>query len=318
MKAPVAVTAALLLASAACGDDGGTSAPATTASATTSSGAGGQGGAGGGSSSSGGSTFGGDRPVEVLVPDSYDPSVPAPLLLLLHGYTATGELQSAYFGLEAPALERGMLYAHPDGTIDPMGNPFWNATDACCDFYGSGVDDEAYLRGLIDEISAVYNVDPKRVYFVGHSNGGFMSYRMACDDAGVVAAIAGLAGATYANGADCSPSEPVHVLHVHGNMDRTVPYEGGSFVTGTIPGAVASVEYWAVEAGCNATPTDGTPLDLESSLTGDETTVSRYADGCMPGGSAELWTIVGGGHIPELSTSFATSVLDWLLAHPKP
>ena len=135
--------------------------------------------------------IGGDRPVNVIVPAGYTPGKAAPLLILLHGYSASGAIEDAYLGVAAEADKRGFLYAHPDGTIDSQNNRFWNASDACCnlDPVPSKVDDSAYLSKLIADISAHYTVDPKRVYFFGHSNGGFMSYRMACEHADKIAAI---------------------------------------------------------------------------------------------------------------------------------
>ena len=195
---------------AACGGDDATSGQGGGPGAGGSGAAGGDGGGGVG----GGelpTTFGGDRPVELRVPSDYAPGTPAPLLILLHGYSANGALQETYFQLESVAHERGMLYAVPDGLTDPMGNKYWNASEACCDFGNSGVDDSAYLRGLIDEIGGVYDVAPKRIYFVGHSNGGFMSYRMACDHADVVAAIVSLAGAMDDMAPDCAPVSYTHL-----------------------------------------------------------------------------------------------------------
>ena len=95
------------------------------------------------------------------------------------------------------AEARGFLYCYPDGTIDRWGNRFWNATDACCDFGNTGVDDAGYLRGVIEEIARRFAVDRKRVYLIGHSNGGFMAYRMACQSADLIAGIASLAGTTF-------------------------------------------------------------------------------------------------------------------------
>lgn len=315
------VLAMVLCSFMACSDDEATSGSPSGAVGSGGAGTGGDGGgdASGGAGSGGApTTFGGDRPVEVLVPDAYDPNVPAPLVILLHGYGASGVIQNAYFGLGALANERGALFASPDGTLDPSDQQFWNATDACCDFAGSGVDDSGYLRQLVEDIRAAYNIDPKRIHFVGHSNGGFMSYRMACDHADLIASIASLAGATFADPGDCTPSEPVHVLQIHGTADETIAYDGAIIGSAAFPGAVESAETWAGTAGCSLTSSPGTPLDLDSALTGDETTVARYTEGCDPGGSAELWTIAGGGHIPSLTSSFAPAVLDFLLGHPKP
>ncbi len=263
--------------------------------------------------------FGGDRPVDLWVPTGYDPAVPTPLLLLLHGLSTSGPLQELFFRLKPEAEARTVLYAHPNGTFSENGSRFWNATEACCDFDGSGVDDSTYLRELIDEIRSHYNVDDHRIYLTGHSNGGFMAYRMACDHDDLIAGIAGLAGAMLSDPTDCGATEPVHVLHIHGTEDGSVEYEG---LTGTgdnpgYPGVAESVAYWAERGSCDATPTDGAAIDLDNSVEGAETTVSRH-EGCDPGGSAERWTIVGGEHIPALSEDWPERILDWLLERSKP
>ena len=182
----------------------------------------------------------------------------------------------------------------------------------------TGVDDSAYLSGVVDEIKAKYEVDPKRVYFVGHSNGGFMSYRMACDHADQIAAIVSLAGATFADDTKCAASEPVAVLQIHGSMDETVFYEGGVFAGNAFPSAVTTTETWAAHGGCELTPKGGGTLDLENALPGEESVASVYGSGCQAGGHAELWTITGGKHIPALSSGFGKAVFDFLEAHPKP
>jgi polyhydroxybutyrate depolymerase len=262
--------------------------------------------------------IGGSRPVSVYVPASYT-CTPMPLVVMLHGYSGSGAIEEAYVQLTAQADARGFLYAHPDGTRDTAGNEFWNATDACCDLYGASVDDSSYLSGLITEIGRHYSVDPKRVFLVGHSNGGFMSYRMACDHADQIAAIASLAGAMYQNVASCTPVNPVAVLEIHGTSDTVIAYDGGLFGGHAYPSAPTTVSDWVAFDGCSSTPdTSAPPLDLDSMLAGSETTVTSYATGCQPGGHAELWSIQGGSHVPSLSTSFTPAVVDFLLAHPKP
>jgi polyhydroxybutyrate depolymerase len=259
-----------------------------------------------------------NRPYDVFVPSSYNSATPAPLVILLHGYTATGAVQEAYFQLQPSAEQRGFLYVHPDGTKDAIGNGFWNATNACCDLLGTGVDDVAYLSAIIDQVQAKYNVDPKRIYLVGHSNGGFMSYRMACDRADKIAAIVSVAGATFADAAACKPSQPVSVLQIHGTADGTISYDGGQIRGNAFPSAPGTVAEWAAYDGCSPTPAaSATTLDLERNLDGAETSVSQYT-GCLSGSTVELWTVNGGAHIPAISESFAPSIIDFLYAHPKP
>jgi polyhydroxybutyrate depolymerase len=258
------------------------------------------------------------RPFRLHVPSGYDEATKAPLVVLLHGYTSSGTEQEEYFQLEAESDRRGFLYAIPDGTLNPIGERFWNATPACCDIYNSGVDDSAYLARLLDTIAAKYSVDPSRVYFVGHSNGGFMALRMACDHADRVTAVVSLAGAATADPAQCEPARPVSVLQIHGTSDRTILYEGGPS-TRPYSSAEGTVALWRGLDGCaSRADTSAPPIDLESMLDGPETTVTAYHEGCRAGTRAELWSIQDGSHVPALTPRFATAVADFLLARVSP
>lgn len=258
----------------------------------------------------------------VYIPYSYDPDTPAALIMLLHGYSETGQRQENLWRLKPLMEEFGFVYVYPDGTQDSYGNRFWNATDACCDFERTGVDDSAYLRNVLGAIEGLLNIDERRVYVVGFSNGGFMSHRMACDHADKIAAIASLAGATHLDPEACLPVEPVHILQIHGTEDEAVRYGGGNLCEFPdecwYPGAIETVEQWATQNGCTLAQTEGPPLDLDRNLPGDETTVAKYVTDCDLGGSAELWSIVGGSHYPALSSDFNRHLIEYLFAHPKP
>ncbi len=269
----------------------------------------------GGFSASPRTTFGGDRPVRVDLPESYDPSRSYPLLIVLHGYGVTPSIQAAYFGV-APLVEsEGIVLAAPAGTENAQDDPFWNATDACCGF-GSEVDDVGYLRSLIAEIRAEIRVDERRIFLLGHSNGGFMAHRMACE-APEVAAVVSLAGAAWADPDDCAPQGNPSVLQIHGSLDDTVAYAGGVFYGIAYPGAVQSVTQWQSHDGCTGALAEAAPIDLDESLAGTETRVDRFA-GCPAGIDVELWTIQGGSHIPDLVDGFAAQVWGWLARHPQP
>jgi polyhydroxybutyrate depolymerase len=267
------------------------------------------------------------RPFTLFTPSSYSDDTPMPLVILLHGLGRSGELVEAYFQLQPLAESRGFLYVHPDGTPHPSGDRFWDATDACCGL-GSTADDVTYLTSIIEQVSATRNLDPSRVYVMGHSNGGFMSYRMACDAAERVAAIASVAGATWADTSRCNPSEPVSVLQVHGTNDVAVNYDGATppntgAYPGAYPGAATSVATWAGYDGCQDRSLDAAgTLDLDSALPGEETVLTRV-DGCPDGIGLELWTLQGGSHNPDIrfadgSRPMSAGIIDWLLAHPKP
>jgi polyhydroxybutyrate depolymerase len=260
------------------------------------------------------------RPFDVVVPSSYRASTPAGLIVVLHGYTASGAAIRTYFNLQDESEKRGLLAVYPDGTKDRNGARFWNATDACCNFADSPVDDSAYLLAIIDNVQEHYNIDPKRIWLAGHSNGGFMSYRMACEHADRIAAIVSLAGATFADAAVCKPTQPVSILQIHGDADHVIDYTGGQIAGHPFPAAIGTVTTWAAYDGCRATPEVNTPdldIDLESALPGPETRITSFA-GCRTGGGVELWTIEGGAHSPALSPDFPKRIVDFLYAHPKP
>jgi polyhydroxybutyrate depolymerase len=261
----------------------------------------------------------GRGPVPLTVPKGYDPAVPTPLVVSLHGYSSSGERHDSRWGISALADRYGFLTIAPDGTREAGGdrNPYWNASDACCNFEGTDVDDSAYLRRIIDQIEAGYSVDPARVYVVGHSNGGFMAYRMAYEHSDVVAGIVSLAGANHLEQREPPPA-PVHVLQIHGTDDTTISYRGGEIQGNRYPSAFASVSRWAQYNGCDTAGASREMRDLDASLPGYETGVMKMNAGCKDGGSAELWTISDGAHSPVYSDTWGEQVVEWLLAHPKP
>jgi len=257
-----------------------------------------------------------DRPYDVVVPSDYTGTTALPLVLGLHGYAATGAEIDSYLGLLPLVDDRGFLYVSPDGSADSRGTLFWDATDACCNFTGAPLDDAGYLADLISQVQADYAVDPARIYVVGHSNGGFMAYRMACEHADLVAAIVSIAGATFADPDACAPDAPVSVLQIHGDADEVISYSGGDFPA-PYPGALDSVATWAGYDQCEAGPAPlAPPRDLEANLPGPESTATAF-EGCAGGSAVELWTVGGGAHVPALSPSFPDQVVDWLYAHPK-
>ena len=250
-------------------------------------------------------TFGGDRPVDLQVPDPLDESKQYPLIMVLHGYGASGFVQEALFGVNALPKAGEAFVLAPNGLVDSAGQQYWNADPACCDFDHTNPDDVGYLGGLIDDVSAAWNIDRGAIYVMGHSNGAYMAYRLACDRADVITNIMPLAGASVSDPSTCHPAKPVAVLHLHGTADAEVPYSV----------AAPSVMTWAGLDGCASTQTPGDPLDLDTTIPGAETTTTSY-DGCPPGIAVELWTIQGASHIPNFDQpTFAPLILQYFQNH---
>jgi polyhydroxybutyrate depolymerase len=260
-----------------------------------------------------------DRPFQLHVPRSYNAATKMPLVVLLHGYSVDAAIQEAYFKLTAESERRGFLYAMPVGTVGPDGNRFWNATAACCDIFGSGVDDSGYLDRLLRAVKAAYAVDPTRVYLVGHSNGAFMAYRMACDHADEIAAIVSLAGAVTNDPSQCAPSRPVSVLQIHGTADQTIAVNGGAIAGHPYPSLATTLATWRHLDGCtDVADHAAASLDLDTGLPGAETTVTTYSTGCRNDTVVEWWSIKGGAHSPALRANFAPAVIDFLYARVAP
>ena len=260
-------------------------------------------------------TVGEERPTTVTMPTKYSQAVPAPLLIDLHGYSSSALSHGKFAQMGLAAQKSGAIYVAPNGLADALGNQFWNASKACCNFNKNLTDDAAFIKSLIDEISAKASVDPQRIYIFGHSNGHFMAYNFACTYPGTVAAIAGLAGAMDVDSQSCAPKSPVNILHIHGTEDEVIRYNGGALFGNSYTSALDTTERWAQLNKCSANSVGKKAIDLVTTLKGAETSAAEYS---CPKATVELWSINRGNHGPKsFDPSFGSKVMDWLLAHPK-
>ncbi|HEX8656680.1 MAG TPA: PHB depolymerase family esterase [Hymenobacter sp.] len=235
--------------------------------------------------------FGGQvRDYRLYVPAIYNRTTGlVPLLFNLHGYGSNNQQQEAYGDFRPIADTANFLVVHPNGTQDLLGNRNWNTFGP----RGSGVDDVAFISALIDSLALRYRLDADRIYSTGMSNGGFMSYELACQLSNRIAAIGSVTGSMIASRLNtCTPSRPVPVIEIHGTADRTVPYEGGTglnFVA--IPTLLAR---WVQLNGCNPT---AVVTPIPDTTTPDESTAERQVwSGGRNGSVVEHYRIIGGGH----------------------
>ena len=273
---------------------------------------------------------GGARPADLRVPSGYDPTKPAPLLVMLHGYSTSGLIIGIYLKMASIADAHGFFYVAPDGTVDSKGSHYWNATDACCSSFGTDVDDVGYITALIKEIQGRYKIDPKRIYVMGHSNGGYMAHRLACDRSDLIAGAVSVAGAVWSDPTKCNPSAPVAVLQIHGTEDKSVLYAGtipsggdagplgdsGSVVAGYYPGAEQTIATWGKKNSCADALVGGASIHADADGKGNETSVSRH-EGCAKNGAAELWKVQGAGHVFVLTPDGLEGVWKFLESHAK-
>ena len=175
-----------------------------------------------------------------------------PLLFVLHGFGGSGAAMSSYTGIESALTEAGIdaVVVYPEGTGAETGSPqSWNA-GGCCPFaMFEPVDDVTFFSRLISTVETDYSTDPDRVWVVGHSNGGMMGYRLACELADKISAIGVAAGALMLD--SCTPTRAVSALHLHGELDTVVPINGGNALGIAFPSTRESVDRYSAAIGCS-------------------------------------------------------------------
>ncbi|HSO31769.1 MAG TPA: PHB depolymerase family esterase [Labilithrix sp.] len=219
------------------------------------------------------------RTFDLHVPAGYDPTKRTPLVFVFHGYTMTSAGIASATRFASVADKHGMIVAFPSGT----GTSF-NAGDCCGTAASSKVDDVGFTRDMIASIGAEYCVDAKRVFSTGFSNGGYLSYRLACELSDQIAAIAPVSGVLGVS--PCTPKRPVPVLHIHGTSDLLVPYAGGGAALS--PPVQDSVDAFRTKDACPAG---------DGKVVFEKDVVSCTSWGpCATGSDVELCTVTGGGH----------------------
>jgi len=139
-----------------------------------------------------------------------------PVIVALHGGLGSPEQFAATNGIVARASADGYVVVHPAGE-----RRTWNAGPCCGPAMKQNVDDVAFIAALLDDLATVVSYDRTRVYAVGHSNGGMMSYRLGCELGDRIVAIAPVAGSYQPEG--CRHTGTVALLDVHGLADDRVP-----------------------------------------------------------------------------------------------
>jgi polyhydroxybutyrate depolymerase len=194
------------------------------------------------------------RSFYIHVPADIEQLEKIPLLFTLHGFGSSAERIMGYSNFKSIADKNNFIVIFPQGapfkTVLSSASSHWNSGGWTV---GSDVDDVDFINTIIDWITGEYNIDQERIYSTGMSNGGFMSYHLACNISARIAAIASVTGSmTEQTFEDCDPIHPTPILQIHGAQDRTVPYIGNSALgMESIPD---SLSYWAKFNACDSEP----------------------------------------------------------------
>jgi polyhydroxybutyrate depolymerase len=172
------------------------------------------------------SVNGSERIAYLHAPANLKPEAKLPLVIGFHGGAGTAEGYIEISQLFPKADRAGFVAVCPEGTaLFVLGrHRVWNSGPEYARSTRNA-DDVQFTRLLIDKVSSLYNIDPKRIYATGFSNGGQMAYRLALELGDRIAAIAPMSGGRLAG--DLRPSRPVPVLHIHGTGDTVYPLKGG-------------------------------------------------------------------------------------------
>ena len=244
-----------------------------------------------------------ERTYLIHIPPGHDKSEAVPLVLALHGRgtTAEGMILITRKGFNKLADRDGFLIVYPNG-IERNWNDGRMDEEANDRAHMENIDDVSFISALIDSMIEEYNIDPKRVYVTGMSNGALMAYRLACELSFKIAAIAPVDGnMPYLLVSECSPSDPVSVLAINNVNDPLVPFEGGMIIgnyrkikLGKVLSAGKSIEFWVSHNRCSPEPVIAREPDRD--LTdGTQVTRKEYLNG-LKGTEVILYVIDGGGH----------------------
>ena len=239
------------------------------------------------------------------VPPTYDPATPVPLVISYHGYTDNPEDHSEYTRWKPKADTEGFIVAFPEGQGEPPGwYPYVGATR---DYY----DDVQFARDVIAWFQSEFNIDPRRIYASGMSNGGGMAGRIGCDVSDILAAIGPVSG-NHVHEDPCHPLRPVPVVAIHGQQDAIAPYDGLDTLLANIPQWTLD---WATRNGCDLTP-QVTDTETVSPTFQSDILIETYTN-CDDEADVVLHSYAEMGHAWPVLTA-VDIVWAFFAAHPMP
>lgn len=220
-----------------------------------------------------------------------------PLVLVLHGGGGVGAGMEwlTKRGFNRLADRDGAVIVYPDGI-----GKSWNdgRSDTASKSAQEQVDDIGWFRALPRELASQYSIDLHRVYVTGISNGGLMSYRIACDAADIYAAVAPVATNMSIDLAPhCKPAGPISLAILNGTDDPIMPWRGGAvkvlwFKRGSVLSTAATLSRWMELDHCGAPHSEA----VVDAVAVDGTALARQSAQCAGMSEVDLFEIRGGRH----------------------
>lgn len=230
----------------------------------------------------------------VYLPRNFNPSENLPVVINMHGFLTTAQFQMDYSQFNKTADSVRCIVIYPEG-VDLR----WNSGTFF--FVSSDVDDIGFLSDLMDRAAVLYNANLRKVYSTGYSAGGFMSYKLACDAANRIAAIApDVASMVFDNLNSCVPSRPIHIAAFNGTADPVTAYFG---IPGNFPSIDSIKHFWQIKNNCDIEPMIDTLPDFRN----DGTRIVTYTYlNCAQNIQQVFHKIINGGHVwPGANDIFA-------------
>lgn len=261
-------------------------------------------------------TSGETRKYLLHIPDNYDPSIPTPLVISIHGFAEWPAHQMNLSHWNELANQENFIVVYPRGSSFPLR---WRTNGL-----GDSLLDVQYISDLIEKLQEEYNIDPQRIYANGLSNGAGMSFQLACKLSDRIAAFGGVAGAYTLSWENCQTERPVPAIIFHGTADPIVPFTGGPSRDFNVPFPDISewVEQMAQKNGCESIPKI---IPTREKISG------YHFTNCDQNADVDYYIVDGGGHswpggdpLPEWIVGITSDNINatqtmwkFFIAHPK-
>ena len=244
------------------------------------------------------------REYTVYIPENYNHSIPTPILFAFHGFGGSNNFIMNSAGFNEIADEENFIVVYPQGSLILNLFAHWNVGGFT---QISNTDDVAFVDYLISSLSQIYNINLDRVYATGMSNGGFMSFLLACQLSNKIAAIASVTGSmTTQTLNECDPQREVPILQIHGTNDPIVPYNGIQEWNTPIDNVL---DYWVLNNQCSPNPevNDLEDINNDNGFTVQEIIYNNGLNGSM----VKHFKVNGGTHVWFQDEDINSSSLIW-------